>query len=52
MIDGLKFLLYLCFFMGLGFLVGYSYGEYQTAKDIDPEACVSVCAEEFERFGC
>lgn len=46
------FTLFVLFWLVLGFMVGYSVGEYYTMKDIDPEACVSVCAEEFERFGC
>lgn len=46
------FTLFILFWLTVGFMVGYSIGEIETIKNIDPEACVSVCAEQFQRFGC
>ena len=33
-------------------ILGYTIGVEQTKKDISPEACLSVCVDEFNRMGC
>lgn len=46
------FTLFILFWLVVGGMVGYTLGEIDTIKDIDPEACVSVCATEFAKYGC
>ena len=50
--DTIMFVIFILFFAIVGGMIGYRIGEVQTVKDINPEACVSVCAYAFEKMGC
>ena len=46
-----KTVFYLCA-ITLFSILGYTIGVEQTKRDISPEACLSVCVEQYEKYGC